>query len=34
MTNIGLNPLAKCKGNLWYDWYAKTYKPKREWFKK
>ena len=34
MSNIGLNSLAKSRGELWYDWVDNNYKPKSEWFKK
>ena len=34
MSNIRPNSLAKSKGNLWYDWFDKRFKPKSEWFKR
>ena len=32
LSNLGLNSLAKTKGNLWYDYDEKKYKPKSDWF--
>ena len=33
MTNLGLNALAKNKGNKWYNWNKKEYIDKSEYFK-
>ena len=33
MHEIGLNTLAKHKGNKWYDWDKKEYIDRREWYK-
>ena len=32
ISNLGLNDFAKCKGNYWYDWNEKKYRPKSDWF--
>ena len=33
MSNLGLNALAKNKGNKWYNWNKKEYIGKSEYFK-